>query len=128
MVKRFLIIAVICMIPSMAFAGTGYIPIWQHGLGVTYFNNMINTDTKAVLCEINLIDVSLTTTYNYSQMVAPSEAWVFDTADEMRMFGFGWGFMTSTGDPGTTFGWGAVYGTLSGKIAGLTVLVPESGF
>ena len=127
--KRFLIIAVFCMIPGLALAGTGYIPIWQHGLGVTYFNNMINTDTKAVLCEINLIDTATTTTYNFSQMVAPMEAWIFDTSTAGFSSGvFGWGYMTSTGDPGTAYGWGAIYGTVGGKISGLTVLVPESGF
>jgi len=41
---------------------------------------------------------------------------------------FGWGFITSTGAPGTAIAWGAIYGTLAGKICGLTVIIPQSGF
>jgi len=131
MLKRIVLVTVLSMIPSIVFAGTGYIPIWQHGSDVTYFNIMINTDTKAIMCELTLIDVLTPGTYTPNQMLAPGEAWIYDTATGgpwPHPVLFGWGYMTSTGDPGATYGWGAIYGTVSGKIAGLTVLSPESGF
>jgi hypothetical protein len=118
------------------FSGTAYIPIWQHGFGVTYYNNMINTDTKTAHAELNLIDTLSNSTFSSTHDIPQNEVWISNTsvhdgwyqAAGGPRYGFGWGFMTSDGAPGTTFSWGAVYGTIAGKISGLTVLIPNTGF
>jgi len=110
------------------FRGTRYIPIWQHGLGSAYFNIIINTDNAPIDAEINLINTITSSTYTESKTIDPNDAWIFDTADgALSISGFGWGFITSTGS-GTTFAWGAIHATLTGKLIGLTVLIPETGF
>jgi len=43
-------------------------------------------------------------------------------------FGFGWGMNQGNGAPGKMYAWGAIYGTVGGKITGLTVLAPQAGF
>ena len=97
-------------IPSIVFAGTGYIPIWQHGSGVTFYCIMYNTDTRTVTAEVTLYDVVSLTTYSDSGSVAPGTTWSPFSFIPIPYpsFAFGWGYMTSTGDPGTAFGWGAV--------------------
>ena len=137
--KKFSISLMIILAIGMtgsAIAGTAFIPIWQHGYGVTYFNNLINTDTSSTTMSIRLYDVVNNATYTTSSTVAPMEAWITDTGAHDGWYqaaggaamGFGWGQNVSNGAPKTMFAWGAIYGTVSGKITGLTVLAPESGF
>jgi hypothetical protein len=42
--------------------------------------------------------------------------------------GFGWGFVDTAGTPGKAYGYGAITGTVAGKITGLSVIIPASGF
>jgi hypothetical protein len=89
---------------------------------------ILNTDTGPVTCELNLIDVASSTTHTRSQVVDTMDVWSVDSSMVVSGTGFGWGYMTSTGYPGTTIGWSSVYGTVAGRVTGLTVLVPETGF
>ena len=121
---------------NTAFAGTAFIPIWQHGYGVTYFNNLINTASATATMTIRLFDTVSTGTYTTTSTVLPMDAWISDTgnwdgwyqAAGGPAFGFGWGMSQGNGATGTMFAWGAIYGTVGGKITGLTVLAPQAGF
>ncbi|OGL42500.1 MAG: hypothetical protein A2161_05995 [Candidatus Schekmanbacteria bacterium RBG_13_48_7] len=128
MVKNFFIFGLVLIIPGISFAGTAYIPVWQHGYGVTYYNIIINTDSSTATCSINLIDIISAGTYWDSNVILPDDAWQFDTWSSLSAPGFGWGYIRCNGPTGKAFGWGAIYGTVSGKICGLTVLLPTSGF
>ena len=118
---------------NTAVAGTAFIPIWQHGYGVTYFNNLINTASTTVTMTVRLFDIDIYTT---SAIVLPMSAWMSDTgswdgwyqAAGGPAFGFGWGMSQGNGPSGTMYAWGAIYGTVGGKITGLTVLAPQAGF
>ena len=118
------------------FGGTAFIPIWQHGAGVTYYNIQINADTVSHTMTIRLFDILNNNTYTESIIISPSDAYIWDTANWHGWyqyaggadFGFGWGTNSSSGPAGTMYCWGAIWGTYSGKIVGLSVLAPESGF
>ncbi|OGL43511.1 MAG: hypothetical protein A2161_20605 [Candidatus Schekmanbacteria bacterium RBG_13_48_7] len=119
-------------IEESGFSGTAYIPIWQHGYSVSYFSNILNTDSVPIDVEITLIDiVSSPSTYTKRQTIPAHDIWMFDTESGgwgLKTFNFGWGYMTSTGAPGTTYAWGAIHGIFSGQSVGLTVLIPKTGF
>ncbi|OGL48231.1 MAG: hypothetical protein A2161_07625 [Candidatus Schekmanbacteria bacterium RBG_13_48_7] len=116
------------------FAGTAFIPIWQHGYGVSYINNLINTSGADAMMTLNLYDTFGSGTYTTSRIVGAGVAWITSTGDPWYKagggpdFGFGWGKVESTGAARSMFVFGAITGTLSGKVIGLTVLAPETGF
>lgn len=126
--RVFYMLIILLFISELVFAGTGYIPMWQHGYGANYYNIMINTDDKAAMGEITLIDVLSSTTYIQNQLINPNDTWIINSPEFVPTLGFGWGYLTSTATSGTMYGWGAIMGTLSGKVVGLTVLIPTSGF
>ena len=112
--KKLLIALVLVLgFGSTAMAGTAFIPIWQHGLGVTYFNNLINTDTGSATMTITLFDMVASATYTTTSTVAPMDAWISDTAafdgwyqaagGGTMSVGFGWGTSVGGGPAGTMF-------------------------
>ena len=110
--------------------GTSYIPFWQHGYGMSYTAYILNTDVKTVMAEIYLIDDIMHLTYSTSEMIAPGDAWIVNSSEYFYGWwvGFGWGLITSTGDPSTTYAWGATHGTVSGKLTGIAEPSLTEGF
>src|SRR4030042_1268620 len=98
-------------------------------------SNLINTDSHTATMTVRLFDTVGSGTYTTTSTVLPMDAWITDTgfwdgwyeAAGGPGFGFGWGQTQSNGPAGTMYAWGAIYGTVSGKITGLTVLAPQSG-
>src|SRR4030042_1591072 len=108
MFPKTIFIGILVMVtPQLVFAGTAYIPFWQHGYGITFFSNIINNDTKTVRADIYLYDIYTSTTYAAGDLVAPGESYMVDTGWwggplPVPGFAFGWGWIESTGEPGTT--------------------------
>ena len=126
-----LLVFVLC---KAGIAGTAFIPIWQHGAGVFYYSNLINNSGAAAMMTLRLYDTFGSGTYVTSQIVNSGAAWLTMTSDPWYKagggpnFGFGWGKVESTGATGSMYVFGAIIGTYSGKILGLTVIAPQTGF